>query len=147
MDLKLPEINECRFSGRLVRDAELRYIPSGTAVLKFSIAVDRRYKKGDEQCKDVVFPSIVVWGKHAEYLAGQIKKGTAVLVDRARMEQRKWEDKQGNTQHATEYNAEKVHVLEWPVKDDAPTQRPAQHDDAPIAPSYGPPDDDDQVPF
>ncbi len=146
-DLKLPEINECRFAGRVVRDAELKYLPNNTAVLKFSIAVDRRYKKGTEYIKEAVFPSIVVWGKHAEYIAPSINRGVAVLVDRARMEQRKWKDKQGVDQHATEYHAEKVHVLEWPVKDDAPTQRPAQHDDAPIAPSYGPPDDDDQVPF
>lgn len=149
-DLKLPEINECRFAGRVIRDAETKYLPNGTAVLKFSIAVDRRYKKGDEWVKEAVFPSIVVWGKHAEFIASHINKGVAVLVDRARMDQRKWKDKQGVEQHGTEYHAEKVQILEWPAKDgERPAPRAQQHDDPGAVPSYGPPNDydDDTVPF
>lgn len=149
-DLKMPEINCCIFAGRVIRDGELRYLANGTACLKFSIAVDRRYKKDAESVKETVFPSIVVWGKHAEYLAPNIKKGVAVLVDRARMAQRKWQDKQGAEQHATEYHADKVYVLEWPSDSERPTKRtPAHNDEAPVTPSYAPPENigDETAPF
>ena len=149
-DFKVPECNECRFIGRVTRDPELKHIAQGTAVLKFSIACDRRYKKGTESVKETVFPSIVVWGKHAEYLADHVRKGVAVQVRNARMEQRKWKDKQDREQHATEYVVDgmysRVDILEW--ADDRPAApRPASHDEAPAVPSYGPPDeaDDDSL--
>lgn len=132
-DLKLPEINACQFVGRIVRDPELKHLESGTALLKFSIACDRRYKKGSEYVKEAVFPSIVVWGKHAEYMNDRLKKGMAVMVVGARMEQRKWKDKEDRQQHATEYvvdgMAGRVYELEWADKDDKPAPKSAPADD------------------
>lgn len=151
-DLRLPEVNECRFVGRVIRDPELKHIANGTAVLKFSIACDRRYKKGTESVKEAVFPSIVVWGKHAEYLADNMKKGIAVQVRNARMDQRKWKNKEGVDQHSTEYVVDgmysRVDILEW--ASDRPAPYPAPHTPTgplPDIPSYGPPDEAEDIPF
>jgi single-strand DNA-binding protein len=69
-------MNTCTFCGRVVADAELKYIPSGTAVLKFRIASD----VGFGEKKQTFWLGCAIWGKRGEALAQHITKGSAVTV-------------------------------------------------------------------
>lgn len=65
--------------GRLTRDPEVRYSNEGSAVSKFSLAVDRRYKR--EGQPDADFFNCVAFGKTAEFTEKYLKKGTKVVLE------------------------------------------------------------------
>ena len=68
--------------GRLGRDPELRYTPSGQAVASFSVATDRKYTTGDgQQVSETTWFRISVWGKQAESCNQYLSKGRLVLVE------------------------------------------------------------------
>lgn len=86
----MADLNHVILIGRLTRDAELKYTTNGQAVCKFSIAVNRRKKTGD-QWEDVAnFFDIVVWGKQGESLKQYLVKGKMVGVD-GELRQDSWE--------------------------------------------------------
>ena len=87
--------NEVIEIGRLTKDPELKYIGTGTAILKFNIAVNKSYKKNDEWVNKVSYFSITVWGKRAEELSKLLNKGQEVLVI-GELEQNTWDDTSGN---------------------------------------------------
>jgi single-strand DNA-binding protein len=72
---------EITLIGNLGREAELRYIPSGSAVCDFSLAVNREYKNSaGEQIKETAWFRVSVWGKYAEAINPYLTKGKQVLV-------------------------------------------------------------------
>ncbi len=76
--------------GNLTRDPEVRYTPGGTPVATISIAVNSKYKQGDETKEEVLFINAVVFGKQAESCGHYLNKGNPVLVE-GRLRERKWE--------------------------------------------------------
>ena len=78
--------NHLVIDGNLVRDGEVKFSNSGTAVLSFSIAHNAKVKDKEE----VHYFDITVFGKHAEYIADFAKKGATVLVA-GRLVQQRWE--------------------------------------------------------
>ncbi len=78
--------------GNLTRDPEVRYTPSGSAVASFAIAVNRKYKQGEETKEEVSYIDIVVFGKQAENCGQYLNKGDAALIE-GRLQQRRWDDK------------------------------------------------------
>ena len=68
--------NKIILIGNLTRDPELRYTPQGTSVCNFGIAVNRRYKQGDETKEEVTFINVVVFGKQDD-TCGQSRGGPA----------------------------------------------------------------------
>ena len=104
--------------GRLTRDPELKFLPSGVAMCRFSIAIDRGMskKKKDEaiqQGKQVAdFINIVVWGKTAENCANYLKKGRLVAVQ-GRLQSGSYEAKDGSKRYTTDVVAQNVEFLEW----------------------------------
>ena len=101
--------NKIILIGRLVRDPELRYTPGkGVAVAKFTLAVDRRFKREGQQQAD--FIDCVVWDKLAENLAQYKVKGDQVAVE-GRLEIRSYEDKEGQKRKATEVTCDNVVYL------------------------------------
>ncbi len=103
------DINRVTLMGNVVRDPDLRYTPNGAAVLSFSIATNRRYKKGEEWTDEVSYHNIVVWN-NAESLSQRIKKGTRVYVE-GRIQTRSWDDKDGKKNYKTEINSERVILI------------------------------------
>ena len=104
-------MNQVILIGRLTRDPELRFIPnSGTAVARFSLAVNREFKK--EGQPDADFFNIVVWGKSAENCANYLKKGRLVAVN-GNMRNNNYEDKNGVKHYNVEVVANRVEILEW----------------------------------
>jgi single-strand DNA-binding protein len=104
-------LNRIILIGRLTKDPELRYTPSGLAVAKFTLAVDRRQAKDRE--KETDFIDIVVFQKMAETCANYIGKGRLVAVE-GRLQVRSYDDNQGIRRRAAEVIAENVRFLDWP---------------------------------
>jgi len=78
----MPSLNNVTMIGHLTRDPEKRFLPSGTSVVNFGIAVNRKWGQGDQQREEVCFIDIAVFGKPGDWLIenGQTHKGTAVTV-------------------------------------------------------------------
>ena len=104
-------LNRVILIGRLVKEPELRYTPSGVAVAKFTLAVDRRQVKDRE--KETDFIDIVVWQKQAETCANYLGKGRLVAVE-GRLQIRSYDDNQGIRRKAAEVVAETVRFLDRP---------------------------------
>ena len=78
--------------GRLTRDPELRYVPSGAPVCSFSVATSRRYtKEGGEKVEETTFLDVDVWKRLAETCSQFLKKGREVLV-MGTLRQSRWVD-------------------------------------------------------
>jgi single-strand DNA-binding protein len=86
----MADLNHVVLIGRLTRDAELKSIASGQAVCKFSIAVNRRRKNGDQWEDEPNFFDIVVWGRQGESLHQYLVKGKMVGVD-GELRQDRWQ--------------------------------------------------------
>ncbi len=67
--------------GRLGRDPEMRYAPSGDAVTSFSVAVNDNYKKDDQKVERTIWFRVTVWGKFAEICNQYLQKGRLILVE------------------------------------------------------------------
>ncbi len=104
-------LNKIILIGRLTRDPELRYTPSGTAVCNFSLAVERNYTNRDGE-KEVDFIDIVVWRRQAENCANHLAKGRLVAVE-GRLQLSSYENKEGQKVRVTEVVANNVQFLDW----------------------------------
>ena len=109
-------LNKAMLIGRLTRDPEMRYTPSGAPVTNFSIATNRYGTGADGDRKEYTdFHDIVVWniGKRAlaEHCAQYLHKGSLVYVE-GRLSTRQWENKEGQKQRRTEITANDVEFLE-----------------------------------
>lgn len=104
-------MNSVILIGRLTRDPELRYTNgSQMAIAKFSIAVDRPARQGEEKKAD--FPRITVFGKQAENCEKYLAKGRMVCVQ-GRIQTGSYQDKDGKTVYTTDVVADRVEFLEW----------------------------------
>lgn len=110
------DLNEVKVLGNLTNDPELRFTPSGAAVLNFSLATNRRYKQGETWSDEVTYHNVVVWGTLAQGLATRAKKGTRVLVD-GRLQTRSWDGQDGKKNYKTEIVAGNVLLLDRYNKD------------------------------
>ena len=91
----MPSYNKVILMGNLTKDPELRYIPSGTAVCNFDLAVNRSYKDKDgNKHDDVCFITLVAWGRTAETVSEYLKKGRPIFVE-GYLQQRTWETPEG----------------------------------------------------
>lgn len=102
-------INVVVLTGRLTADPELRHTTSGIAVTSFSIAVDRRYRSGEERQTD--FINIVAWRTNAEFVSNYFKKGQLIAIEGS-IQTRKYQDKDGNNRVAFEVVANNVQFAE-----------------------------------
>jgi single-strand DNA-binding protein len=84
------DINHVVLVGRLTRDAELKYTANGMAVCKFSIAVNRSRKNGDQWVEEVSYFDITLWGRSGEALNQYLVKGKQVGID-GELRQNRWE--------------------------------------------------------
>lgn len=84
------DLNSVMIIGRITRDCELRYTASGVALCNFSIAVNRRVKKGDQWVDEASFFDLTIWEKLAESLNKYLVKGTQVAVQ-GELRQDRWE--------------------------------------------------------
>lgn len=96
-------------TGRLTADPELKTTSNGISVTTFSIAVDRRYRSGEERQTD--FITIVAWRSSAEFITKYFKKGSLIGIEGS-IQTRKYQDKNGNSRTAFEVVANNVQFVE-----------------------------------
>lgn len=88
------DLNMVALTGRLVRDGELKYTSSGTAVLNVTIAVNEGVKNADGSWEDKGnFFDLAIWGQYAERIQEYMTKGRQVSVQ-GRLKQHTWTDQQ-----------------------------------------------------
>jgi len=105
-------LNKVMLIGRLGQDPELKYTPSGAAVLSFSIATNTSYKSQDgNSVENTEWHRIVAWRKTAEFVGQYAKKGTRVYVE-GKLATRSWDDQNGIKRYTTEVNVDQVQLLE-----------------------------------
>jgi single-strand DNA-binding protein len=87
------DLNKVVLIGRLIRDPELRVIPSGTSIASFSIANSKNYLQQGERVDKVSFFNCIAWGKTGEIIAQYCKKGKQIAIE-GRLQSDSWEDKE-----------------------------------------------------
>jgi len=104
-------LNRVVLVGNLTRDPELRSTPSGSSVVSFGLAVNRRWtNKQGERIDGVDYFNIVAWGKLAELCHEYIRKGSPVALE-GRLQSRSWQTEDGQRRSAVEVVAENVQFL------------------------------------
>ncbi|KPB04482.1 single-stranded DNA-binding protein [Bacillus sp. CHD6a] len=103
-------LNRVVLVGRLTKDPELRYTPSGVAVATFTLAVNRTFQNQQGE-READFINCVVWRKQAENAANFLNKGSLAGVD-GRVQTRNYEGQDGKRVYVTEIVAESVQFLE-----------------------------------
>ena len=96
-------------TGRLTADPELKTTANGISVTTFSIAVDRRYRSGEERQTD--FINIVAWRQSAEFITKYFKKGNLIGIEGS-IQTRRYTDKSGNNRTAFEVVASNAQFVE-----------------------------------
>jgi len=84
------DLNSVTLVGRLTRDAELSYLPSGTAVAKISLAVNRNRKEGEQWISEANYFDVSLFGRSAENLKAYLTKGKQIAVQGS-LRQDRWE--------------------------------------------------------
>jgi single-strand DNA-binding protein len=88
----MASFNKVMLMGNLTRDPELRFTANGSAVASFGLAVNRKFKQGDEWVDDVCFVDITVWGKQGENCAEYLSKGRPAFIE-GYLKFSEWDDK------------------------------------------------------
>lgn len=106
----MADINTATLIGRLTRDEELKYTPSGAAVGNISIAINRKVKKGQEWVDESNFFDVVFFGKQAENLKQYLTKGKQIGVT-GFLKQERWTDQNGQNRSAVKIYANDIQLL------------------------------------
>ncbi|MBE6691766.1 MAG: single-stranded DNA-binding protein [Ruminococcaceae bacterium] len=140
--------NKVILVGNLVADPELKTTPNGVSVTRFSIAVNRRARSGEQAQTD--FFNIVAWRQTAEFVSRFFTKGRPILVS-GTLQNRNWTDNNNVKHYATEIVADEVSFVDR-KSDGAPNQGMPQNN----IPTYSTPtadsgfedlSADDELPF
>ena len=112
----MSNLNKALLIGRLTKDPEMRYTPSGQPVTSFSIATNRYTSGADGERREFTdYHNIVAWniGKRtlAQLVADNLRKGSLVYIE-GRLQTRSWEGQDGQKRRATEVVANDVEFLE-----------------------------------
>jgi single-strand DNA-binding protein len=101
--------NQIIIVGNLTDDPELRYTPNGAAVVKFRVAVNRRFKDEAGNWKDgeTSYFTVNAWRSLAENVAESLTRGTRVVVA-GRLQMRQWETQEGDKRTVVEIEADEV---------------------------------------
>ena len=130
-------MNVITIAGNLGRDAELRYLPKGDAVLNFSVADNQGGKD-----KPTIWWSCALFGKRGESLAQYLTKGSQVTVSGS-VSERDWTDKEGNARKSMDVRVNEIALQGGGQKqDEAPQREPAKRE-APQADPFA----DQDIPF
>ena len=136
-------INKVILVGRLGKDPEVRYTPSGAAVANFTIATSEEWKDKDsgEKQERTEWHRVVAWRRLGEICGEYLHKGSQVYIE-GRLQTKSWEDREGNKRYTTEVVAQIMQMLGSPRKEGkAESTEERYPDEEPISI----PDDD--IPF
>ena len=115
----MSDLNEVVISGRLTRDSELRFTPSGTPVTDVVIASNRIWSKDSDRQEETTFVDVTIWGKQAESLNTYLVKGRHLMVV-GRLKLNKWETEEGDKRSKLTMVAEKINLTPGGGKNNKP---------------------------
>ena len=112
----MPALNRVQLIGRLGKDPESKFTPTGKKVTHFSLAVSQRSKTGSEAKEYTEWVNIEAWGRLAEVCQEYLKKGSLVYLE-GRLKTEKYEDK-GESRYFTKVVALSLQFLDKKEKDE-----------------------------
>jgi single-strand DNA-binding protein len=149
-------LNKVMLGGRLTADPELKQTQNGTQVASFSIAVNRRFRSGDNQQTATDFFNVTAWRALAEHVARYYRKGSSIFVVGS-IQNRTWTDQQGVKRYATDIVADELYFVDsrsespmqaaQPYTPDAYNAAPAYSTPVGAAPNFEEIKTDDDLPF
>ncbi len=124
-------MNKIILLGRLTKDPEIRYSQANNMMVSnFSLAVNRKYvKPGEERQAD--FINIVTYSKLAEFVQKYLKQGLQILVS-GRLQNRSWDDSNGQKRYITEVIAEEIDFADSPKKTDDSNTNTTSNNNIPV---------------
>lgn len=140
-------VNKVILVGRLGRDPETRFTPSGQQVCNFTLATDEVYRdRSGERQRRTEWHRIVLWGRLAEIAQQHLKRGTMVYLE-GRLQTRQWDDRSGNKRTTVEVVANVMRILSPRGESVAPELEPELPADISEEPQAGPTITDEDLPF
>jgi single-strand DNA-binding protein len=139
-------INTVIVGGRLTRDVEVKYTPSGKAVAEVTVAVGKSYfdKQTNSRKDETTFVEVTLWGKTAEAAAEHLKKGSTVVVE-GFLKTDTWDDRQtGQKRSKTKVTAENVHFGDRSPSNGRNASQPPAREPESVGATTG---TDEEVPF
>ncbi len=136
-------VNKAIIVGRLGRDPEIRYTPSGAAVANFSVATSEEWKDKEtgEKQERTEWHRVVAWRRLGEICGEYLRKGSQVYIE-GRLQTRDWEDRDGNKRYTTEIVAQSMQMLDRANREGRAESRGESY---PVEEPVSIPDDD--IPF
>ena len=134
----MKDINTVALTGRLTKDAMLKYTTSGMAICELSIACNRSVKKGDEWQDEASFFDCTIIGKFAEGVASKLLKGTAVTIQ-GELRQERWTTQDGGNRSKVGIIVQNLSIQRPATQQTQQTQQQPRHDAFP--------QDDSHIPF
>lgn len=115
----MPALNRIQLIGRLGKDPESRFTPTGRQVTQFSLAVSSRWKTAEGEAREATeWVNVEAWGRLGEICGQYLRKGSLVYLE-GRLKTDKYEDKAGETKYYT-----KVVALSMQMLDKKPGEEP-----------------------
>lgn len=143
------DLNQCNFIGRLGKDIDMRYSPSGSAVANFSIACNDDYKDktSGQNVEQTNWINIVAFGKLAETMGQYLHKGSKVYIS-GKQRTRKWQAQDGQDKYTTEIVANEMQMLDSRQSDQGqPSSNGPSDTPQTNGGTAGAADFDDDIPF
>ena len=113
----MPALNRVQLIGRLGRDPESKYTPTGRKVAHFSLAVTQRWKADDETKEYTEWVNIEAWERLGEVCQEYLKKGSLIYLE-GRLKTEKYEAKEGETRYFTKVVALAMQMLDRKTSDE-----------------------------
>ncbi len=153
-------LNKVVLAGRITADPELKQTPNGVSVLRFTLAVNRRFARSNEQGEQqqqTDFISMVAWRQTAEFISKYFRKGSAICVTGS-IQTRSWTDQQGQKRYSTDVQVDEAMFVDSRSESgnaqggsgyvpDAYNATPAYSSNAGSAPNFEELNTDDDLPF
>jgi len=113
----MPALNRVQLIGRLGKDPESRFTPTGKKVAHFSLAISQRWKMSGETKEYTEWVNVEAWGRLGEVCQEYLKKGSLVYLE-GRLKTDRYEDKEGDTKYYTKVVALSIQFLDKKEKDE-----------------------------
>ena len=126
--------NKVILGGRLTSDPELKQTQTGIPVVSFTVAVNRRFA-GKDAPQQADFFNVTAWRATAEFVTRYFKKGSSICVVGS-LQNRSWEDQQGQKRYATDIVADEVQFVDSRSEGSAASSQQGYTPDAYNAPSF-----------
>ena len=150
-------LNKVVLAGRITADPELKQTPNGVSVLRFTLAVNRRFSKNNEQGEQQTdFITMVAWRQTAEFISKYFRQGSAICVTGS-IQTRTWQDTQGQKRYATDVVVDEAMFVDsrnesgnaqgGSYMPDAYSSAPSYSSNAGAAPNFEELNTDDDLPF